>query len=217
MFVKICGITRLEDAEAAVASGADALGFVCWPRSPRFVTPERIRGIVSTLPAAIVTVGVFVNQTADEINRVLRETGLRVAQLHGDEPVAMLDAVARPVLKAIPIGGRAPAADVAGWPRRVTLLLDAHDPDRRGGTGRTADWEQAGRVARARRVLLAGGLHAGNVAEAVHRVRPYGVDVSSGVEQAPGVKDPQRLRDLFGALSESTMASVGAASRRGES
>jgi phosphoribosylanthranilate isomerase len=202
MFVKICGITRLEDAQNAVASGADALGFVCWPRSPRYVTPERIRSIVSALPAGIITVGVFVNQAADEINRVLRETALRVAQLHGDEQVAMLDTVSRPLLKAIPVGKGAPAAEIAAWPRRVTLLLDAHDPDRRGGTGRTANWEQAARVACSRRVVLAGGLHAGNVAEAVHQVRPYGVDVSSGVEQAPGVKDPQRLRDLFGALNE---------------
>ena len=202
MFVKICGITRLEDAEAAAMSGADALGFVCWPGSPRFVTPDRVRGMVSALPAAIVTVGVFVNQTAEEINRVLQETGLRVAQLHGEEPVALLDTVSRPVIKAIPLGGNAPTAQVAEWPRRVTLLLDAHDPEKRGGTGRTTDWDQAARLVRTRRALLAGGLHAGNVAEAIRRVRPFGIDVSSGVERAPGVKDHQRMRDLFGALKE---------------
>ena len=202
MFVKICGITRLEDAEAAVMNGADALGFVCWSGSPRFVAPDRIRAMVSALPAAVVTVGVFVNHSADEVNRVMQQTGLRVAQLHGDEPVAFLDTVSKPVIKAVPLGGSAPTAEAAEWPRRVTLLVDAADPEKRGGTGRTADWDQAARLARTRRVLLAGGLHAGNVAEAVQRVRPFGIDVSSGVERVAGVKDHQRMRDLFGALKE---------------
>ncbi len=201
MFVKICGITRLEDAQAAVASGADALGFVCWPRSPRFVPAERVRDIVSALPGTVVCVGVFVNQTAEEVNEVLSATGLHMAQLHGDEPLAVVDAVSRPVMKAIPVGSEpVDPVDLDAWPHRVTLLLDAHDPERRGGTGRTAEWGQAAVLARTRRVLLAGGLHAGNIVEAVRRVRPYGVDVSSGVEETPGVKSGQRLREFFSAL-----------------
>ncbi len=202
MFIKICGITRLEDAEAAVLAGADALGFVCWPKSPRYVAPDRIKRLLSALPAAVVTVGVFVNQSTDEINDVLRQTALRVAQLHGDEPVAMLESLSRPVIKAISLSGAPRTSATCEWPRHVPLLVDAYDEEKRGGTGRTADWDGAARLARTRRTLLAGGLHAGNVAEAVRRVRPFGIDVSSGVERAPGIKDRGRLRELFGALKE---------------
>ena len=195
MFVKICGITRAEDAEAAVALGANALGFVFWPKSPRYVDPYRARAIVASLPPFVSAVGLFVNQPAAHIASVASLARLGVVQLHGDETPEDAAALGRPVVRALPV--HQAGHDLERWPARVTILLDAHDPDRRGGTGRTIDWDLAAAVARRRRILLAGGLNPDNVAAAVERVRPFGIDVSSGVERAPGVKDIGRLRALF--------------------
>jgi phosphoribosylanthranilate isomerase len=200
LLVKVCGITRIEDAEAAVEAGARALGFVFWPRSPRFVDPHRARAIVAALPPFVTAVGVFVNQPADYMNGVAALARLGAVQLHGDETAADLPRVARPVLKAVAIDRATDAAAVDDWPARVTLLLDVHDDERRGGTGRTVDWSAAARVAARRRSILAGGLTADNVADAVARVQPFGVDVSSGVEHAPGIKDHGRIRAFFEAL-----------------
>jgi phosphoribosylanthranilate isomerase len=195
MFVKICGITRIEDAEAAVALGANALGFVFWPKSPRYVDPYRARAIVASLPPFVSTVGLFVNQPASHIASVASLARLGVLQLHGDETPDDAAALGRPIVRALPL--HAAEQDLDRWPIHVTILLDAHDPERRGGTGRTIDWDAAASVARRRRILLAGGLNPDNVAAAVDRVRPFGIDVSSGVESAPGVKDVGRLRALF--------------------
>ena len=197
MFVKICGITRGEDADAAVEEGADALGFVFWPESPRYIDPARAREIVTKLPPFVTTVGVFVNQPADYVNRVAGLARLGAVQLHGDEDEAFAAAVTLPVIKAVAVTGVAPEPR---WPDEVLLLVDADDPVRRGGTGRAADWSAAAALARRRRVLLAGGLTPGNVAEAVALVQPFGVDVSSGVERSPGVKDRQLLAALFEAI-----------------
>ena len=196
MLVKICGITRLEDAEAAVALGAGALGFVFWPKSPRYVDPERARAIVAALPPFIATVGVFVDQPPRLVNGVAARVGLSAVQLHGDEPVDVLEAIDRPVVKALGLSQSMRTEDAEAWPARVRLLIDAHDPDRRGGTGQTVDWDRAAAIARRRPVLLAGGLQADNVAGAIRTVRPFGIDVSSGVESSPGVKDHARLRAL---------------------
>ena len=200
MFVKICGITRLEDAEAALEAGAGALGFVFWPRSPRFIDPYRARTIVSMLPPFVTAVGVFVNQPATHVSGVATLVKLGAVQLHGDETVSYLAGVARPVIKAVAISETAPNIDV--WPGRVTLLLDVHDPEKRGGTGRAVDWQTASTIAARRQTILAGGLTLENVANAVARVQPFGIDVSSGVECSPGVKDHGRLRALFEALHE---------------
>jgi phosphoribosylanthranilate isomerase len=199
MLVKICGITRPDDAMAAVAAGVDALGFVFWPGSPRFIDPYRARAIVSLLPAFVTPVGVFVNQPPEYVRGVAGLVPLGAIQLHGDEPVAYAtSSLRRPVIKAVAVGG--PAFDVDAWPGRVTLLLDVHDSEKRGGTGRTVDWTAAAAIASRRRVLLAGGLTPDNVAEAVTRVRPFGIDVSSGVERSPGIKDHARIRALCEAL-----------------
>ena len=194
MFVKICGITRAEDADAAVEAGADAVGFVFWPKSPRFIDPFRARAIVAALPPFVTAVGLFVNQDAEYVNGVASLVRLGAVQLHGDESPADAARIQRPVLKALGMNGAAP---LASWPRRFTVLLDAHDPDRRGGTGRTIDWTAAAAVAAERRTILAGGLTPENVGAAIARVRPFGVDISSGVEQAPGIKDRAKLRALF--------------------
>ena len=194
MLVKVCGITRLEDAAAAVDAGAGAIGFVFWPDSPRFVDPYRARAIAATLPPFVTAVGLFVNQTLSHVNAVAALVRLGAVQLHGDETPAFAAGVAAPVIRALPVGA------AAAWPDGTTLLLDAHDPVKRGGTGRTIDWTAAADLAARRRVLLAGGLTPDNVADAIARVRPFGIDVSSGVERAPGIKDHQRLRALFEAV-----------------
>jgi phosphoribosylanthranilate isomerase len=199
MLVKICGITRLEDAQAAVDAGAQALGFVFWPASPRFIEPARARAIVAELPPFVTAVGVFVNQPVEHVFGVAAAVGLGAVQLHGDERPADAARLARPVIKAIPVGA-GNDVDLAEWPARVLLLLDVHDPVKRGGTGRTVDWSAAAAIAATRRSMLAGGLTPENVGEAVRRVRPFGIDVSSGVEQAPGIKDHDRMRALFRCL-----------------
>jgi len=194
MFVKVCGITQLEDAMAAVDAGANAIGFVFWPDSPRFIDPYRARAIAARLPPFVTAVGLFVNQPLSHVNGVAALVRLGAAQLHGDETPEFASAVTAPVIRALPVDA------AAAWPAGATLLLDAHDPVKRGGTGRTIDWTAAADLAARRRVLLAGGLTPDNVADAISRVRPFGIDVSSGVERAPGVKDHQRLRALFEAV-----------------
>ena len=187
MFVKICGITRLTDALHAVQQGATALGFVFWPHSPRYVAPDRAAEIIGELPSSVITVGVFVNEPVDGIRDIVAKTCITKVQLHGDEPPAYADALSWPLLRSV--GVTEAAATCGAWPADTTFLVDAVDPVRRGGTGGFVDWQRAATLARERRVVLAGGLNAENVAEAIATVRPYGVDVSSGVEQSPGVKD----------------------------
>jgi len=202
MFVKICGITRREDAEAAVACGADALGFVFWPKSPRCVERIRAREIVASLAPGITTVGVFVNQPADEVNRIATEVELDLVQLHGDEDGDYVRSIERPVIKALPFSAESWTGPIAldDWLFKVRILLDVHDPVRRGGTGRTVDWTRAAEYAKELDIILAGGLTPENVGEAITRVRPYGIDVSSGVEALPGIKDHSRLKALFEAV-----------------
>jgi len=195
MLVKICGITRAEDAQAAVDAGANALGFVFWPGSPRCIDPYRARTIVAALPPFVVPVGLFVNQPAEYVNAVASLVPLGAVQLHGDEPVAAIESMRHRVIKALTT-----ADAIDRWPARTIVLLDVHDPDRRGGTGRTIDWAAAAAIAAKRPIVLAGGLRPDNVAEAVARVRPFGIDVSSGVERAPGIKDRDKMFALFEAL-----------------
>jgi phosphoribosylanthranilate isomerase len=196
MLIKICGITRLEDAHAAVDAGARAVGFVFWRESPRFIDPYRARRIVSTLPAFITPVGVFVNQPLEYVAGVATLARLGAVQLHGDETVEYAAALHAPVIKALTLGDTA----IDAWPDRVTLLLDAHDPARRGGTGVAIDWTAAAALAARRPILLAGGLTPDNVGEAIERVRPCGVDVSSGVERSAGVKDHDRMKSFCEAV-----------------
>lgn len=210
MLVKICGVTRPDDAHAAVRYGAGALGFVFWPKSPRFVDPYRVRAIVASLPPFITTVGVFVNQPAQYINGVASLVGLTAVQLHGDETPAFAADIRRPVIKAIALGEGKGADAARIWVDRFTLLLDADDPQTRGGTGRTIDWAQAAALAAARRVVLAGGLTPDNVGDAIRTVRPFGIDVSSGVETRPGVKDHGRMKALFEVVTERTVAATNA-------
>lgn len=205
MIVKICGIRRLEDALAAVGAGADMLGFNFYPRSPRYVDPALCRRLVLDLRDAgasmPVLVGVFVNAPAAEVGAILDQCGLDLAQLHGDEPPEALAALAGRAFKAIrsrSAGEAAIQARAYRPPQPVSpdLLLDASAPGVYGGSGLAADWGVAAGLAREARVLLAGGLHPGNVGEAVAAAHPWGVDVASGVESAPGVKDASKMADF---------------------
>jgi phosphoribosylanthranilate isomerase len=202
--VKICGLTRLEDAERAIELGADALGFVFWPGSPRAVSPERAAGILRSLPPFPVRVGVFVNASPAAVARVLEAAPVNVVQLHGDERAEEYASLARPLIKAVNLDDGA-GDPVDAIPSDVVPLVDAADAARRGGTGRTADWTRAAALASRRRIVLAGGLTADNVGMAISTVRPWVVDVSSGVERAPGIKDSDRLRAFFARVREAEM------------
>src|SRR5688572_19296993 len=201
LFVKICGLTRVQDAELAAALGARALGFVFWPDSPRAVTAETAKAIAARIPKDVAKVGVFVNEDIERVRDIVDEVGLDFAQLHGDETPEYCQRLARKVIKAVGIREDGDST-FASFDSDVLLLVDAHDPAARGGTGRTVDWDAARAVAAERPLILAGGLNAANVRLAIRSVRPYGVDVSSGVESAPGVKDPNRMRAFFEALHD---------------
>ncbi len=201
LFVKVCGLTREEDALAAVEAGADAVGFVFWPRSPRAVAPEVAGRIGRSLPPSAVRVGVFVDASPDEMARVADVAGLDLQQLHGDEPPASAQELCRPAWKALRVDAGFASRDAARWSGLVSgLLLDTRAAAP-GGTGTTFDWALA-RHARehASFLMLAGGLSSANVEAAIAAARPDGVDVSSGVEQAPGRKDPEKIRAFVAAV-----------------
>jgi phosphoribosylanthranilate isomerase len=198
--VKVCGIGRREDADLAVSLGANALGFVFWPGSPRAVAADTVREITRTLPPFVEAVGVFVNQAPADVRDITARAGLTAIQLHGDEAPEAFVARGLRVIKAVGVGDAFSPEALAAVPVNVTVLLDVHDPVRRGGTGQTIDWSVAAEAARTRPVILAGGLTPANVRDAVQTVQPYAVDVSSGVESAPGIKDATKLRAFFAAL-----------------
>ncbi len=206
--VKICGITNWVDARRAVAEGADLLGFNFYAGSPRYVEPAKARRIVSRLPKRISVVGVFVNETEQTMLEIARTVGLDALQLHGDETPAMVARLKRsfPVIKAIRVKQSLAVGQLQIYRAATALLLDGFDAHRRGGTGRTFDWEIARRAKKYGRVFLAGGLTPENVGEAIRAARPYAVDVCSGVEARPGKKDPARVKRLMRAAKESQKA-----------
>ena len=201
--VKICGITRLDDALLAADLGASMVGFIFWPSSPRFIDPYRARTITSMLPPWLSLVGVFVDQPIEYVRGVANLVKLGAVQLHGHEVVEYYETLPYRVIKAVQISEDRPDV-VEQVPSRATVLVDAHDPVRVGGTGKTVSWTAAAEIARARRVILSGGLRPENVIEAIETVCPFGVDVASGVEERPGVKDPVRLRRFFQAVHQVT-------------
>lgn len=189
-FIKICGMTRVEDAQHAVREGATAVGFVFWKGSPRYVDPVRAGEIVAALPSTVTTVGVFVNESVEHVGEIARLAGLRMVQLHGDETPAFAVDLEQPVMRAVSLETIVESARI--WPATTQLLLDSTDPSRRGGRA-AVDWARAAQLVRDRRVVLAGGLMAENVEEAIATVRPIGVDVASGVEASPGIKDLDKV------------------------
>jgi phosphoribosylanthranilate isomerase len=252
-WIKICGITNLDDALAATDAGANALGFVFYPKSPRHVTLETARSIIAKLPPTVEKVGVFVNPTLDEVRDAAKQAGLTVVQLHGNEstdfsralfqglangcsrprifrtwPAKIFDAPGEQTVGWDPVAAGLVEPDEAYKGKRVHkihvakngdlflethgfrpgvvsgVLLDSSTAEKRGGTGQAFDWERvqpwAGIINSISKLIVAGGLHPGNVQEAIHVLHPWGVDVSSGVEREPGKKDPRRVRAFIHAV-----------------
>ena len=201
--VKVCGITNLEDARSAIEAGADALGFNFYRRSPRYIAPEEARKIILELsPVAVLCVGVFVNEeSAATVARKSSASGVAAVQLHGDEsPEYCAELSEHRIIKALRVGKDFAPERAAAY-RAESILLDAYSAHARGGTGETFDWELARRTREVvAQLYLAGGLTVENVAEAIAAVRPYAVDVCSGVELAPGRKDALRVREFVSAV-----------------
>jgi len=193
--VKICGMTNLDDALQAASCGADALGFNFYPESPRYVAPEKARAIVSALPPFVTVVGLFVNAPASEVEEISRDCGVHVLQLHGDEGPEFCGQFSRPVIRAIQVRDGSFLEDVARYSVQG-FVLDAYHPALYGGTGRVFDWELVRDAGRYGKIILAGGLTPENVAEAIRKGKPYAVDVASGVERSPGVKDPDKVKQF---------------------
>jgi phosphoribosylanthranilate isomerase len=202
VFIKICGITNLEDAVAAVDAGADALGFNFYPRSPRFIAPEKARLIIERLPDAVMSVGVFVNEgEPEQVARVARLAHLKAVQLHGDESPQYCRELRDHfmVIKALRVGRSFAPESVREYDTDA-ILLDAFAGEARGGTGRVVDWSIARQVGElVPQLFLAGGLSGENVAEAIAVVEPYAVDACSSLELEPGRKDAERMRAFISA------------------
>lgn len=195
--VKICGITNREDALAACEYGADALGFVFYKKSPRFIEPEKAKEIIKAIPPFVTTVGVFVDEDANTINKIVKRIGLYTVQLHGNESSEFCGKIISKVIKAVRVRGQ-DVSDFGLSSYRVSAyLMDTYREDMPGGTGETFDWEVAKEAKKFGRIILAGGLTPHNVAEAVKTVMPYAVDVSSGVEQRPGKKDLKKVKEFI--------------------
>lgn len=216
-WVKICGITNLEDALVAVEAGADALGFVFYEKSQRYVEPEQVRQIVSKLPGSIEKVGVVVNETEDRICAIADQAGLTAAQMHGDDEdprVADLVVARRPLKVLAGISMRHPKPE--GWAMMweqdnlYAFLVDSGGSAKLGGTGEPFDWSTSLRslntIKTLSNLVLAGGLNPSNVVDAMEIAHPWGVDVSSGVEAKPGKKDPQKVRAFVKAVREADKA-----------
>jgi phosphoribosylanthranilate isomerase len=195
--IKICGLTRLEDAQRAVDLGAAALGFNFYPPSPRYIEPEPARAIIRRLPPFVTAVGVFADETdAGHVISLARESGATAVQVHGPRFPALHELLSVFTLVV------AVAVRELRKIKPSAFLLDAFDPDRLGGTGRTFDWSVAREAKQYGPIILAGGLTPENVAQAVWEVRPFAVDVASGVESAPGIKDPAKLQAFFAAVAQ---------------
>lgn len=201
--VKICGITLQEQAIAISHLGVDALGFILYPKSPRYLAPEKIREIVKSLPPFIKTVGVFVNETAADMSDLVRASGVDLAQLSGDEPpetCRQLTELGINWIKALRVKEAADIKRVKEYPGSH-FLLDAWSDDEYGGTGKTFDWGILEEMPERSGIVLAGGLNADNVQQAIRDVQPYGLDISSGVEESPGIKAIDKVQLLMKRIS----------------
>lgn len=191
--VKICGMTQLKDALFAVEQGIDAVGFIFYKKSPRVVTMKTVREIITKLPPLVDTVGVFVNESAERVNQIANYCGLDLVQLHGEESPAFCRKIHRRVIKAFRVKDLQSIKQLEKFPVSG-FLLDTFSDDLHGGTGKTFDWNLALSAKKMGPVILAGGLTPRNILKAVRQVRPYGVDVCSGVEKSPGIKDLEKVR-----------------------
>jgi phosphoribosylanthranilate isomerase len=191
--VKVCGITNLDDARVAVDAGVDMLGLIFYPPSPRYVTPACAREIVASLPASLPVVGVFVNEDAEAISRVVRDSGVHMVQLHGEETPALCHQLPWPVVKTFRFTAQVQPEMMRCY-TVAAYLVEGFHADFYGGGGAMADWQRVATLPQYGRIMLAGGLTPENVAAAIRTVRPYAVDVCSGVEASPGKKDWHKLQ-----------------------
>jgi phosphoribosylanthranilate isomerase len=192
--VKICGITNPDDAQVAVEAGADMIGLIFYPPSPRYVTPEQARTIVDYLPPEIPAIGVFVNETVATMTQVAAASGVKQVQLHGDETPAVCAALSLPVIKAFRFTERVRPEMMADYARADAFLVEGFHKTLYGGGGAMADWQQVATLHGYGRIILAGGLTPDNVQQAIQVAQPYAVDVGSGVEVSPGKKDWQKVQ-----------------------
>ena len=193
--IKICGLTSREQALNCVELGVDWLGLNCWPGSSRYVTPEKTQEIVSALPKSVTTVGVFVNESPDLLESIMRETGMNWAQLHGDESLQHCKKLSVSWFKAFRVSPEFKVQQIQDYGQK-TFLLDAYSKTHYGGSGQTINWKMAESVSGLGQLILAGGLTPENVSEAVKKVNPWGVDVCSGVESEPGIKDLSKVKEF---------------------
>jgi phosphoribosylanthranilate isomerase len=200
--VKICGITNYDDAMLAVELGADALGFIFFPRSLRYIEPDAARAIIAALPPFVTPVAVVVNEPIATVSEIMSRSGCHLAQLHGNEPPGFLERLAWPAIKGISIASALDLVPLAAYTHARAILLDTKVAGQYGGTGTSFDWILA-RDAKScgRPIIMAGGLNPENIVEAIRIAQPHAVDIGSGVEQVPGKKDPDRLRRLFAAIT----------------
>jgi len=197
---KICGITRIEDALSAAEAGADAIGLVFYAKSPRAVSVQQARAIIAALPPFVTTVGLFVDASRQELDKILAAVPLDLLQFHGDESPAFCEALQRPYIKALRVKpGDDLAAQVAAYGQASGVLLDTYVPGIPGGTGEAFDWSLVPQGLN-KPIILAGGLVAENVAAAIRQVQPYAVDVSGGVEAGKGIKDAEKIRAFMRAV-----------------
>ena len=204
--IKVCGMTRTEDVAEAARLGVDAVGLVFYPKSPRNVGIDQARELVTALPAFVTVTALFLDPDRDHVQRVLDNVRVELLQFHGGEPAEFCRSFGRPYIKAVPMGGQ---VDVSEYAQRhagaAALLLDSHAAGQRGGTGVSFDWASLPKV-EGPPVIVAGGLNPSNVATAIRIVRPYGVDVSSGVESAPGIKDAGKMADFVSEVNRAADA-----------
>jgi phosphoribosylanthranilate isomerase len=197
--IKICGMTSIEDTLLAVEGGADAVGFIFYKKSPRYVSEKLVRSIISKLPPFVETVGVFVDESADRINRIADSCKLDAVQLHGEETPAFCKQISRKVIKAVRVKDKESFTQLPSY-KVSAFLLDTYSENQQGGTGQVFDWGLVNEGKKYGPVILAGGLNPANVTHAIQKAKPYGVDVCSGVEKTPGIKSPVKLRAFIKAV-----------------
>ncbi len=200
MKVKVCGITNNEDAVLASELGADALGFIFYRNSKRFIDPADAAVIISGLPPLLVKVGVFVNESHERVNSIAADTGLNIIQLHGDENIEYIKQIKYPIIKALRIG------EFMNWKlledfESFSVLLDKYDPNQFGGTGKSFSWSEIPEKY-SNKIILAGGVSVDNIEKIFYEIKPYAVDVSSSLEEYPGKKDHKKMKEFFSILNE---------------
>ncbi len=194
--IKICGITNPDDAILSAKLGADALGFIFYKKSPRYISPVDAKAIIKRLPPFVSSVGIFVNESRDSVIEIATECSLTAVQLSGDETRDFFMSLPFQVIKAVRVKDASSLGVIRSYDPGATILLDSFVPGTYGGTGTSFDWQLVGGYLNDYHIIMAGGLRPENVSDMLRELRPYGIDVSSGVEQSPGKKDPEKLRSF---------------------